>query len=142
MGVAVAPHLPGQAAFMTLSGPQAFTISSREPRRNSTLVMPLALDQSRLKLRLDPMATFAADTSTAEGKLFLVEGSAPQIGVVYGDLEQQQFQNAVSLGGWSVDRLDPPFMSGFVDWRISYIDSVGEWIDLVVNSGKAPEETK
>jgi hypothetical protein len=104
--------------------------------------MPLALDPSRVKVRLDPMARLSTDTSTAEGKLFLVEGSAPQIGVVYRDLEERDLRNAVSLGDWSVDRIYPPFMGGFVDWRISYVDSAGEWIDLVINSGSAPEETK
>jgi hypothetical protein len=142
LAVVLKPYREDRFHYMTLEGSNAFEIHEADARWTRS-VIALNLDKARISLRFDPLSPPQSieDEAQATGLLVFPQQGSAQILGVYDNLRDESFRSAVNLSDWEASRFDPPF-TGYPEWRLSYLDDSGAWIDLAAKTADTVRNDK
>ncbi|MEH6417083.1 hypothetical protein [Pseudomonas sp. CGJS7] len=134
IGVVLKP-LNDRPRIMSLTGEDSFRIKVSEFRSAGLgVVLPLKLDQTRIRLRIDPNGS-AEVVQSDELKLGCVsishDGPAG-IRCAYIDMPVERYRTVALLSDWEVEPCEGRFFAA-EKWAFTYLDDSNSWVDFFSN---------
>lgn len=130
VGLVLKP-LNDRPRIMKLTGQDSFRIRVSELRSGGLgSVVPLRLDPTRVRLRIDPRATTAQFDEHKLGYVSIPYDGRPGIRCAYIDLQVEKYMTIALLDGWDVEPCEGRFFAA-TKWALTYLDDSRAWTDLI-----------